>query len=64
MLTLNLNTKEDVHRLRERLRTICDQEGIRLGKTNARAERIIASLVGVRDYNTLIGMVERRRIGK
>ena len=45
-----------MHCLKSRLRELCDSEGIRLGKSNEKVERILAGLLGVWDYNTLLGI--------
>lgn len=58
MYTLTLSAVADVHRLKNRFRELCDIEGIRLGKTNEKVERILAGLLSVRDYNTLLGIAK------
>ena len=58
MYTLTLSAVADVHRLKDRFRELCDKEGIRLGKTNEKVERILAGLLSVRDYNTLLGIAK------
>lgn len=64
MYTLTLTTAADVNCLKDRLRELCDNEGIRLGKTNEKVERILAGLVLVRDYNTLLGMAKSVDAGR
>lgn len=58
MYTLTLSAVADVQRLKNRFRELCDIEGIRLGKTNEKVERILAGLLSVRDYNTLLGIAK------
>lgn len=64
MFTLKLESKEDVHILRDRLQLLCDQEGIRLGNSNMKAEKILSGLLGVRGYNTLIGVATNDTRGR
>lgn len=59
MFQVQLNSKEDVNGLKEKLRHACDEQGIRLGKDQHKAETILASLLGVKDYNTLIGIASK-----
>lgn len=56
MFQIQLTSKQDVHRLKERLRHACDEHGIRLGNEQHKAEEILSYLLGVKDYNTLLGI--------
>ena len=56
MVNIILESKNDVHRLRQKLREACDSEGIRLGKDNHKVDKILSSMLGFRDYNTLLGV--------
>lgn len=49
MYTLTLSSKRDVHRYRDRLKSIC-------GKSNEKAEAILSELLGCPNYNTLLGI--------
>ncbi|MDI4670994.1 hypothetical protein MKZ42_03200 [Pseudoalteromonas shioyasakiensis] len=59
MYTLTLPSKRDVHRYRDRLKSICDKYGVRLGKSNEKAETILAELFDCPNYNTLLGIASR-----
>lgn len=56
MFQVQLSSKEDVHRLKDKLRQACNEQGIRLGKEQHKVEAILASMLCARDYNTLLGM--------
>ncbi|RXE85946.1 hypothetical protein [Pseudoalteromonas sp. A757] len=59
MFQMQLTSKVDVHHLKDKLRHACDEQGIRLGKDQHKAEAILATLLGVKDYNTLLGMASK-----
>lgn len=56
MYTLTLPSKQDVHRYRDRLKSVCVKYGVQLGKSNEKAEAILAELFDCPNYNTLLGI--------
>ncbi|MBJ7265517.1 hypothetical protein [Idiomarina abyssalis] len=59
MLTLTLTSKNAVHDLKRRFRTVMDAHGIRLGSTNKKIDSILPQLFDVRDIDTMYGLAEK-----
>lgn len=56
MYQITLSNKRDVQNLKKKLRDACDAHGVRLGSNEQKVEAILASMLSVRDYNTLLGL--------
>jgi len=59
MLSLTLTSKNAVHDLKRRFRAAMDAEGIRLGSTNKKVNKVLPQLFGVRDIDTMYGLAEK-----
>lgn len=55
------STKEDLHAFCQRLKEACDNQGIRLGKNNTKAQAIVASIFGEKDYNRALGALAQNQ---
>jgi hypothetical protein len=54
MLTLELKTRKSIIALREKLRSSCEDMGLRLGRTHQKPEYILSKLFNVGTYNELM----------
>jgi hypothetical protein len=55
MFNFKLSSKKEVNNFKEKFRTACDEQGIRLGNNQHKSEAIIASMFGFKNFNTLLG---------
>lgn len=54
MISIQLASKKDVLKFKAKFREACEKHGLRLGKSNQKAEAIITELFNATNFNTLV----------
>jgi len=61
MINIELKSKEDLKRFKNRLRTVCEKRGVRLGKAEHKLNDIVTEFLEYTDYNALVSQVQKQK---